>query len=62
MHQRQRNNVLQIATRKQLTSSPDEEVAINIQSDSIMRQTNKVILLQVLHWRTMTLNWYFCRN
>ena len=44
MHLQQRTNVLQIATRKQLTSSADEEVAINIQSDSIVRQTNKVHL------------------
>ena len=43
--------MLQIATRKQLTSSPDEEVAINIQSDSIVRQTNKVHLTP---WWTIT--------
>ena len=53
MQQQQRTNLLQIATRKQSTLSPNEDqqycirnAAINIQSDSIVRQTNEVHLLQ----------------
>ena len=52
MHHQQRTNALKIATRKQSTSSPDKDcqycsrnVAINIQSDSIVRQTKKVRLV-----------------
>ena len=55
MHQQQRTNVLQIATLKQSTSSPDEDqqycsrnVAINIHSDTVVRQTNKVHLLSYI--------------
>ena len=46
------HNVLQIATRKQSTSAPDEDqqccsrnVAIYIISDSVVRQTNKFHIL-----------------
>ena len=63
MHQKQRTNVLQIATRKKSTSSPDEDqqycsrnVAINIHSDTVARQTNKVHLLS---YNTMNNNHIF---
>ena len=51
MHQQQRTNMLQMATLKQSTSSPDEDwqscsrsIVIHIKSDPIVRQTNKVHL------------------